>query len=69
MHVVAAQKLLDSERQTEIGGKYYCIGDHSPICSMANFQAQFLNPLGYRLHNKREKGVLNASVESHALGM
>ena len=48
-HVVAAQKLLDSERQTEIGGKYYYIGDHSPICSMANFQAQFLNPLGYRV--------------------
>ena len=48
-HVLAAQKLLDPEKQTEIGGKYYYIGDHSPVCSMANFQAQFLNPLGYRV--------------------
>ena len=48
-HVLAAQKLLDPERQAEIGGRYYYIGDHSPVCSMANFQAQFLNPLGYRV--------------------
>ena len=48
-HVLAAQKLLDPERQGEIGGEYYYIGDHSPVCSMANFQAQFLNPLGYRV--------------------
>ena len=48
-HVLAAQKLLNPEKQTEIGGKYYYIGDHSPVCSMANFQAQFLHPLGYRV--------------------
>ena len=48
-HILAAQKLLNPEGQTEIGGKYYYIGDHSPVCSMANFQAQFLNPLGYRV--------------------
>lgn len=48
-HILAAQKLLDPERQGEIGGEYYYIGDHSPVCSMANFQAQFLNPLGYRV--------------------
>ena len=48
-HVLAAQKLLDPESQAEIGGKYYYIGDHSPVCSMSNFQAQFLNPLGYRI--------------------
>ena len=48
-HVVAAQKLLDPEKRSKIGGKYYYIGDHSPVCSLANFQAQFLNPLGYRV--------------------
>ena len=48
-HVLAAQKLLNPERQAEIGGKYYYIGDHSPVCSMANFQAQFLGPVGYRV--------------------
>ena len=48
-HVLAAKKLLDPERQGEIGGEYYYIGDHSPVCSIANFQAQFLNPLGYRI--------------------
>lgn len=48
-HVLAAQKLLNPERQVEIGGKYYYIGDHSPVCSMTNFQAQFLDPVGYRV--------------------
>lgn len=48
-HVLAAQKLLDPEQQYEISGKYYYIGDHSPVCSMANFYTQFLNPLGYKI--------------------
>ena len=46
-HVVAAKRLL--EENHGVGGKYYYVGDHSPICSMANFQAQFLHPLGYRV--------------------
>ena len=48
-HVLAAQKLLNPLNQMEIGGKYYYIGDYSPVCSIANFQEQFLSPLGYRV--------------------
>lgn len=48
-HVVAAQKLLDEKAQLEIGGNFYYIGDHSPVCSMADFHGHFLKPLGYRV--------------------
>lgn len=33
----------------DIGGKFYYIGDHSPVCSMTNFLSQFLRPLGYHV--------------------
>ena len=38
---------LDTE--SNIGGKFYYIGDHTPNCSTSNFVAQFLRPLGYRV--------------------
>lgn len=48
-HVVAAQRLLDKETRSKIGGHFYYIGDHSPVCSMTDFQSHFLRPLGYRV--------------------
>lgn len=64
-HILAAKKLLglgdssyageakngvvDCFTSTDIGGKFYYIGDHSPISSMTNFMAEFLRPLGYRV--------------------
>lgn len=61
-HVLAAKKLLNGiqdaaaedsglvlEPDVDVGGKFYYIGDYSPICSMLHFQAQFLRPLGYRV--------------------
>lgn len=64
-HVLAAQRLLELgetvsnkddsavelmvDSDTDIGGKFFYIGDHSPICSLSNFFAQFLRPLGYRV--------------------
>lgn len=64
-HVHAARKLLESSLVSgtedsssslevsnmgnDIGGKFYYIGDHSPVCSMTNFFSQFLRPLGYRV--------------------
>lgn len=64
-HIVAARKLLGleeaeeqsvgsateltSEAGLEVGGNFFYIGDHGPNCSMSNFCAQFLRPLGYRV--------------------
>lgn len=48
-HIVAAQKLLDKESRGHVGGKFYYIGDYSPISSFTDFMAQFLKPLGYRV--------------------
>ena len=49
-HVVAAQKLLsEEENDSPVGGHSYYIGDHTPISTLAHFQAQFLHPLGYRV--------------------
>ena len=48
-HVVAAQRLLDRDTQPVVGGKFYYIGDHSPVTKLVDFQAQFLKPLGYRV--------------------
>ena len=48
-HIVAAQRLLDKETRTRVGGKFYYIGDYSPVCCMTDFMAQFLRPLGYRV--------------------
>ena len=47
-HVVAAQRLLD-DGDSALGGQVYYIGDHSPVCSMTNFQKQFLHPMGFRV--------------------
>ena len=52
-HVLAAQKLLDEKRKLVVGGKFYYVGDHTPACSMAEFHAQFLIPLGYRVSRIR----------------
>lgn len=49
-HIVAAQRLLsEEEKDSPVGGCSYYIGDHTPISTMAHFQAQFLHPLGYRV--------------------
>ena len=48
-HVLAAQRLFDEDTRLRVGGKFYYIGDHSPICSLTNFFSQFLNPFGYRV--------------------
>ncbi len=48
-HVLAAQKLLDKTARSVVGGKFYYIGDESPACHFVDFQAQFLEPLGYRI--------------------
>lgn len=64
-HIVAARKLLDlgkadelsvgstveitSDTGLEVGGKFFYIGDHTPDCSLSNFFAQFLRPMGYRV--------------------
>lgn len=61
-HIVAARKLLDLEEAEEqsaveftsnaglqVGGNFFYIGDHGPNCSLSNFFAQFLRPLGYRV--------------------
>ena len=40
---------LPTDANSDIGGKFYYIGDYSPVCSMSNFHAQFLRPLGYRV--------------------
>lgn len=47
-HVVAAQRLLD-DSDSALGGQVYYIGDHSPVCSMTNFQKQFLHPMGFKV--------------------
>ena len=39
----------DMSGDTDISGKMYYIGDHTPVCSLANFYTQFLRPLGYRV--------------------
>ena len=38
-----------SSRDTDVGGKFYYIGDHTPITSLPKFYNQFLRPLGYRV--------------------
>lgn len=48
-HVLAAQKLLNDKSRLVVGGKFYYVGDHTPPCTMAQFHAQFLVPLGYRI--------------------
>ena len=48
-HVLAAQKLMDEDASAAIGGKFYYIGDHTPVCTFIDFQTQFLKPLGYRV--------------------
>lgn len=48
-HVLAAQKLLDEKRRLVVGGKFYYVGDHTPPCTLAQFHAQFLIPLGYKI--------------------
>ncbi len=39
----------ECDGREDIGGKFYYIGDHSPICSMTNFCSQFIRPLGHRV--------------------
>ena len=64
-HIVAARRLLDSgdamyaddesavdsvsDTGAEVGGKFFYVGDHTPNCSLSNFAAQFLRPMGYRV--------------------
>ncbi len=48
-HVVAARRLLSEDEDSIISGQVFYIGDHSPVCSSANFQKQFLHPLGFKL--------------------
>lgn len=48
-HVCAAQRLLDEHTRVSVGGSFYYIGDHSPVCNMTHFVAQFLTPMGYRV--------------------
>lgn len=48
-HVVAAKKLLSDDNDSTVGGQVFYIGDHSPVCSSANFQKQFLHLLGFKL--------------------
>lgn len=60
-HIVAARRLLDigeadelsvgstEEITSEVGGKFFYIGDHTPDYSLSNFLAQFLRPMGYKI--------------------
>lgn len=38
-----------ASRDIDVGGKFYYIGDHTPITSLPKFYNQFLRPLGFRV--------------------